>query len=512
MLNTDNINKPAVFSAENSIAETFKAMGLDAAPGTALRELVIRPDAVIRSQEEDWRRSLLTSLDLNAIAAGSIEGEDDLLDAIASIYRIKRRTGGESAGTIVIQLNWNGSDVYVNSSVSFRIGGVSLEFDGVWIGNGSGTGTPRNGVNYTKIRRYPAEISTEGEVTYANEMLIPVRCPSGEEFAAGTEVAIVGPTGTMVAASVFSPIIGGGDVETNQELATRILQALPPGVMSTPLQLQNSIGTDFGRSPLRVAVIGGQEGSKRAIDKVTGLPLPGFVDVYTAAEGDCPVESIEGTAEPVSEVSWRLVIPPSKAAGLYEVRELYVDGEPVSDFIVTRSAGAHGTHILSDDTVAYTAFQTVTVTFPGTFEFPPTCLVTVSKQAGIDTIQAYCDSSEKRCPAQDTVVHAAPPVFLNVSLAVSNNGVDDETIRTTICNYVNSLPVGRGYISASDFEAALKPIGVSVVFPMSIRAKVIDENGDIHYMISNDGYLGVGKYTIGGVFYLSASDIQVVAR
>ena len=512
MINTDNIDKAAVFAAENSLSKAFETQGLDSAPGTAIRELVVRPTAVTRAQEEDWRRSLISSLDLNAIAAGTIPGEDDLLDAIASIYRITRREGGETSGTISLDLNWDGRDVYVNSSFSFRVNGASLQFDGIWIGNGSGSGTVRNGVHYAKIQRYPADVDDDGTVTYSSEMTIPVRCPSGGVYSAGTIVDVIGPGGVINGAVVLSPITGASGRETNQELAARILQALPPGVMSTPLQIQNTIGHEFGRAPSRVAVISGQNGAKRAIDAVTGLTLPGFVDVYTAAEGDCPTEVIDVTATAVTG-GWQIVLEPPISSGAYTVTSLLADGEPVQVFNVSRSLAENSGHIISDATATFSTWQVLTITFEGAYDTPPECLVTVRKQSGIDTIQAFCDSSEKRCPSQDTVVRAASPVFLNISVAVtSGTAVGLDSMKEAVCSYVNSLPVGRGYISASDIETPLRNIGVNVVFPLSIRAQIIDEDGVSHYMISNDGYLGAYKYAKGSVFYLSASDIQVVAR
>ena len=263
MLNTDNINKQAVFAAENSFAEMFKNEGLDAGPGTALRELVVRPSAVNRALDEEWRTNLLRSLNLNLVANGTIAGDDDIVDAVASIYKITRRTGSVSSGVIMLEVEQTGEDVYINNNFSFFCNGHKLHFDGIWKGTASGTGPIIQGVSYTKIIRYPKSINSDGVITYSQCIMLPVYNKEGASIASGAVVTVSGPSGLITGAQVFSPLVGGSDEETNQELASRVLNNIPPGVLSTPLQIKNAIGETFGRQPSRTAVVGSQDGSKR---------------------------------------------------------------------------------------------------------------------------------------------------------------------------------------------------------------------------------------------------------
>ena len=85
-------------------------------------------------------------------------------------------------------------------------------------------------------------------------------------------------------------------------------------------------------------------------------------------------------------------------------------------------------------------------------------------------------------------------------------------MKQVICSYINNLPIGRGYISGQDFTDALEPLGVKVAFPITIRAKIIDQFGIEHNVITTNSRLEVSNYTIGGVFYLSESDLQVTGR
>lgn len=514
MLNTDNIDKQAVFAAENSFAEMFKDQGLDAAPGTALRELVVRPAAVNRSLEEEWRTNLLNSLNLNLVANGTVEGDDQIVDAVASIYRISRRTGNVSSGTIMLELNQTSSDVYINSNFSFSANGYTLSFDGIWDGTLSGTGPAVPGVNYTKIINYPKSIDSDGVVTYSLCMIIPVYSKEGATIASGATVDISGPTGIIKAASVFSPLVGGGEEETNQELASRVLDSLPPGVMSTPLQIRNTIGENFGRSPNRTAVIGSQDGCSRSIDIATGFRLPGFVDIYTAYPGDCQIESETFVAQPLGsdQLEHYIRITPPFSSGVYDITSIVVDGVSYTPLEVGRYV-TETNHVVTNDTCPFSAYQSlyVTIAYPGTNNI--TAVVTVRKQPGIDTIQGFIDSSERRAPGQDVLVKAACPVFLNVSISVeSGSSASDSDMKQAICNYINSLPIGRGYISGQDFADALEPLGVKIAFPITIRAKILDQTGVEHNVVTTNSRLDTSNYTVGSVFYLSEHDLQVTGR
>ena len=514
MLNTDNIDKQAVFAAENSFAEMFKEQGLDAAPGTALRELVVRPAAVNRSLEEEWRTNLLNSLNLNLVANGTVEGDDQIVDAVASIYRISRRTGNVSSGTIMLELNQTSSDVYINSNFSFSANGYTLSFDGIWDGTLSGTGPVVPGVNYTKIINYPQSIDTNGVITYSLCMIIPVYNKEGATIASGANVEISGPTGIVKAASVFSPLVGGGEEESNQELASRVLDSLPPGVMSTPLQIKNTIGENFGRSPNRTAVVGSQDGCIRSIDPITGFRLPGFVDIYTAYPGDCQIETTSLMAIPstVDATHHKVELVPPFSAGVYDVISITVDGATYKPNAVLREA-VQSNHVITNSTCVFSSYQKVIVEFPYPGSSNVSCQVTVRKQSGIDTIQGFVDFSERRAPGQDTLVKAACPVFLNVSISVeSGASASDSDMKQAICNYINSLPIGRGYISGQDFADALEPLGVKIAFPITIRAKIIDQEGTEHNVVTTNSRLDTANYTVGSVFYLSEYDLQVTGR
>lgn len=516
MLDTKNIDNQSAFAAENKFAELLKEKGLDASPGSALRELVVRPSAVLNSLEESWRSDLVASLDLNAIAYGTVAGDDGLVDAIGSIYRMKRLDGADSTGVLALDVDYQGYAIYVNQSWTFSADGHSLTFNGVYAG--SIDGTEGDGlVNRQRLIRTASGVDDEGNVQYSYIMLIPVTCSDGVEIAAGTPVTWSGPSESVTGAYIFNPITGGGTVETNQSFAKRILEALPPGVMSTPLQIRNTFAVEFGLPVDRVAVLGGQAELERARDRLTGMTLPGFVDIFVANVGDCPSETVPVTPEFVEEGLWRVTLEPPLSAGAYEVSSLIVDGTPLSKDSMTVSFGMddHDGHIIPTGTQMFSGYQTMTIDFPyaGDGSNPPDCEATIALQPLVQSLQEYVDSTERRAPGQDVVVKAATPFFLTASIVVEKGDqTDAETIKTAICSHMNSLPVGRGFVSGQDFVDALSPIGVKVAFPISLSARVLTGATETSVQ-SSDGRLDVDSLAPGrGVFYLSMDRLQVAVN
>lgn len=516
MLDTTNIDNESVFAAENRLAELMKERGLDASPGSALRELVVRPTAVLNSLEESWRSDLVASLNLNAIADGTVEGDNDLLDAIASIYRITRLGGASSTGTIALTIAYDGYPIYINQSWTFTADGHDLSFNGVYAGSIDGT-EGEGLVNRQRLIRTPTGVDDEGNVTYSYIMLLPVSCDDGTEIATGTTVEANGPDEAVTGAFVFSPITGGGTTETNQQLAKRILEALPPGVMSTPLQIRSTFATQFGIPVERTAVVGGQEGLARAIDRLTGLTLPGFVDVFIAVQGDCPSETIPITPTLVSEGEWSISLETPLASGVYEVSGLIIDGVPASSDSYTVAFGVddHDGHIIPSGTQMFSGFQTITIVFTSVADEdnPPACEVTLNRQPLVPSLQEYVDSTDHRAPGQDVIVKAATPFFLTAGISIENTGSTDvATIKSTICTYINSLPVGRGYVSGQDFVDAVASLGVKVAFPIYLSARVLTGNSTV-LSSSSDGRLDLDAYAPGrGVFYLSMDRLQVTVN
>ena len=94
-LNTDLLNNTSVREAEDALVAVFEGSDIDCRIGTTVRELVIRPMAVLRAEQLELQTNFLNTLNLYNIAEGA-EADDDFVDALASTYRVKRHPSRRS--------------------------------------------------------------------------------------------------------------------------------------------------------------------------------------------------------------------------------------------------------------------------------------------------------------------------------------------------------------------------------------------------------------------------------
>ena len=452
-----------VISSENLINRLFESSGIGYAEGSALSELLVKPAAAIHAWQREQSLNIIKNLDIYSIANGSIEGDDDLLDALASTYRIKRADKRASTGSIVIYLTAN-QPTYINSRYSFSIGPAILSIEGIYVGVPSLKGynnTPD--ITYTQIRK-----NAEGRYY----IVVPVIDSSGSTFSSGHRVDYEGNITEIEEVYVFSDITGGEEREDNKSLAARILQGLSPGVLSTPVQIRGAFQEVFGVHPTRVKVFGTMDREmRRAIDPITYLPLPGCVDVvvlpsYGIVTEEHTINAVREGAEYVISLGSDLV------SGAYTINLLEIEGVAMPSTVdVVWGLEEGSSHRIRDG--RYTAYQTCDLVFTASTSEPSlSCLIKITKAKDIALMQTYIDSSDKRAPGQDTLVRAAIPCLVRGHITVDSKGMPKEDIQRSIVDGINTMPIGTGKITGQDIINFL-PENVELVFPFSLTGEVI---------------------------------------
>ena len=132
-IDTTILNSTDVVHMENAFAAVFAEEGVDCSPGTAVRELAVRPAAVMRAHLDTYQTELVSMLDLSKVASGELEGDDAIVDALASTYRITRRSGTASYGSIMIQLA-SDATTYIGPSYRFYVGDYALTIGATYVG------------------------------------------------------------------------------------------------------------------------------------------------------------------------------------------------------------------------------------------------------------------------------------------------------------------------------------------------------------------------------------------
>ena len=506
-IDTNALTGISVVSAEDALVALFEGTGIECSVGSTIRELVIRPMAVLQAAREQADTDVLNSLNLNQIASGAVEGTTAVVDALAATFRTTRASNIASTGSIFLRLR-RSEIIYINATYQFRIGALPLNRSKIYVGVPSITGyTSTAEVEYVPILQTGSEYY----------IVVPVTASGGNTFAVGTAVSFTGDAGNVYEAFVFSPITGGRSSESNQELAQRVLNGVPPGVLSTPLQLRGAFMSSFGIPPSRVSVYGcGNASVRRGVDSFTGLPMAGYTDVIVAPLGGCGKSVVTMAVTKGDGDTYTGSLTSEQAAGVYRVVSIIMNGIPIDNENVTVTRGADTTyHKLTDS--RYTAFQTLDISFEdtGTFTAPLSAQLVLSKAHNIKALQTYVDASDRRAPGQDTLVRAPSPCFISVDLTVQNTTMSVSELKELISAYINFLPVGKGSLTAQDLMDSL-PSGAKMVFPVRITGN-FDLQESTRTIHSTSGNLSCPDWpsSLGGitaeetVFYTTPGDIKV---
>lgn len=513
--------KPAeVQAVEEALITLFRDTDIDTGEGSVVRELLLKPAALVYAWQQSQVRSFLKNIDLRAIAEGRLEGDDKLVDRLASTYRLTRRGQLASRGSIVIYLT-SESTTYINKNYSFFVGDSELDVDRIYVGiEDPDKRTSTAEVKYTHIHRL-------GDEYY---MLVPVSDREGRVYPTGTPVTFTGSTQNIDRIEVFSPITGGAGVEDNQSLASRVLYGLAPGVLSTPLQLRAAFQEHFGLSPDRVKVFGsGTTVLRRAVDSITHLPLAGYTDIVVFPEAGLSIDTVSVTASSLGLGRYYTSLNSFEAAGVYDIRsvEAYtkdVEGNgvviDVKNLKVTWGTATTNERRRVGDG-RYSSFQTATISFDtgeGGGGSSLDCVVTVRKVNHISDLQRFLDDDSNRALGQDIQVRSAVPGIVSLRVCVDRTDHSEEALTDTLVRGINRLPVGHGALTTHDIINML-PEGTTLSFPLHMKATFLLPDG-AREVTSDKGALEIPGWEYEGgyisadetAYYTDKDNIRVVIK
>lgn len=491
-INIDVLEADKVAEAENLLVDIFTNSDIDCGVGTTIRELVIRPMAVLRATEQAEQTSFFNKLNLFSVAEGG-ESNSDTIDAVASTYRIKRLPGRPAKGTILAELD-NDVTTYIPQGVVFTYGDYSLYLDKTYIITDTSDTT-----NYT---------DTE-EVSYLKPYIldsslyavIPVHTDAGvvDVIPSGTELTYSGTINNVSRYSVLSPISGGSAIETDQELANRILYGVVKGYLSTPLQIRAALSEAFSVRPDNVAVFGVNDAVvNRAINPITGISQGGFLDIYVNVDKSVATNYISAIAESDTDASsseprsFSVTLSQKESSGIYDISDIFaVDGTVLSDLAIEYGMYENSHQIKASD-ARFTAFQKVKISFKAsTTESTLPITIVARCMNSIDQIQRFVDSDERRTPGQDTVVKAAIPCFLDIVMSAVSGDInyDEEAMKQAILTKIHNKPIGSDSFTVEDIIDALKPFNVTIKFPVVITGTVLTPNSKMVSSTTTAAYI-----------------------
>lgn len=482
MINIDNIDANAITESENVLSDLFNDSSVESGIGTVVRELVIRPMAVIRAYSQQEQASFFNKLDLYKVADGE-EADAETVDAVASTYRVKRLPGREATGTILVELEQD-TITYIPRDTLFSTGELYLYLDKTFVI----LPTTDAGSAYEDT----AEVSYIKAMRFDNKLyaVFPTHTDEGitETIPSGTPLTFTGTINNIINYSVLSAISGGSSEESNQELAKRVLYGAVRGFLSTPLQIQTAFMEEFGVAASNVAVFGMNDKIvARSLNPITGISQGGFIDIYANTTNSISTAMVAYEAiRSSSDNTFTATLSKQDSSGVYTITNIAASDPNVQltdiDIVYTKD---DSNHKLSDKSCRFSSYQKILIKFKVPESYTSDTLginVEYLYMRNITALQEYVDRDDNRSVSVDTVVKGAIPcmVDIDISLKASSTSYDIDAIKKAIIDKVNSMPIGTPSFTVEDIINALAPFPVKINFPISLGGTVITADGNIN--------------------------------
>lgn len=462
--------------------------------GSVIRELVIRPVAYLYA----W---LTANMNNNrktsnvAYLQTSQAAKNDVADAVASNYFVKRRQGTRSKGVVTLTINTE--LLQIPKGAMFVIDGTPV---------------------YTEYRTMAVDSSTSGlvnDVMYA--ILIPYGSyymvnipvvaaePGKVEISPGATVTVGFGSTNIVNVELTSAITGGSDTETDAELMER-------AAYNTA---ESGIGSYYGikkklnNAPVTIFDLGLIAGEDlpmyRARYNSVNINPGGFIDCYIKTQNQYAVNAIATTAVyQAATDDFLITLHDSNTAGLYGIKSIILDNSADTtndDIVINNYTVSFGTASTSGTWQGSRlgVDQTTLITFEaeGTSDVP--AVVYVYYMPGISIVQSYMNTSSNKFIGQDTKIKAAVPVTVHIScvLDCAKTLSDDvlENIKQAMADCVNAHKVGTTVLNFSTLVETCRRVTSDAVLklPCVISADIFTRTGGIDTFYSNTGILDISN-------------------
>lgn len=500
---------------------------LDTSPGTVINEMVIRPAAVLYTQQEADLETLRQQFSLSLLAASSSPSLA-LAENVASNYRLTRKTGGVASGSLAIYTNQVGN-VYIRNGSTFTVGGIILTVDKTYIGVFDSTGyTDTAQVAYREMIKVSA-------TSYAFTIPVYTTTSTTTTITEGTTVTPTQGQSVITTIKVASAITGGTADETVQDLVARASTGVTAAVPSGNVHLNSLFKNYTGVNILSQVSFGiGDTECLRDRNNVFLASTGGRVDSYCRTSQLPASTEILKTASITSTANiWAVDIDKDSAPGFYYVSKIAHDVNPYTitdpDLITHVFRGVSetdGPYVYDGTSARYSQYQSATIYFyfPGLTGTTADFNITLYGLPSIDTLQEYVNRRDIKNEVQDVLIKAPAPNFIGVSLTVNYApGVLDvtaEDIQTVIASTINTTSIGREYILASDIVEALHTAypDLKVDFPMTITSTAYLPDGTVRKATTLDGHMDAYVDETQGItarntaFFCKNADISVTFK
>ncbi len=471
--------------AEAALVSFMRAAhpGLDVRAGTALRDLLVRPNAILHANASAWVDTLRTDRLIGAL--GDAE-EDARARAILSLFGIDVKEPPRASGQVKISVSRNrvyrvtdGTTLVASDDVEFYVVGDHLASDG------EGLQPDGDGRWYFILPVEAAESTPRANLRKGDAI----------SFASGFVDFVEGN-----AYADFKPY----EPATGQSLADRVSAAISRNGMDTRAAVASLVRVNFDPLVRSVNTAGyGDTAQQRDKRNPAGVAQGGTADVYVRTSA-APVVDVLIREGVWNGEGYDIALAASDSPGFSVVRSVsdVSDASPVTGgplgaaggygFSETRRAEGGWNHRMDNPVIdsAYTMYQTAVITTRNVPNTGATRLFKVEVYAtpGIVAVQQFIDD---RALLGDYLVRGAVPVFVGVKAAVRTKS-QDPRLRSRLISAVTD------YINQRSFTSRLS---------MSELTHVMHNNGADSVDVGPNTYSGPGLY--GKVRYADGEIVPV---
>lgn len=425
-------------------------LAVDLAPGTALREFVVKLCAIYYAINQEDIRRVIDSNSLKKVTEDPTLVDDTVLDNLASNYLIERKASAKASGSVRIIL----------STKTFTAIPTSLVFTA-------------SGLNFRPTRNFSG-VRTSGDVLDSSNKLIQAYGSNLYSFVVELICDTPGSAGNLSKGTVFSlssgqsqitSVIaetnfdGGVDTESNADLIARLSNGISTKNLGSRTAAKAMVLENFP-STVDVSIIGaGDPEMLRDSDNLFGIGVGGKGDILVRPRYSPQKKSVSVEATLVNPTTgvWNVSIPRSDAAGVYRVVSGVDSGNrPIEILILSRGVdttkveGLDFTpHFIGGDTGAFSRYQTLALTVRATNDAAgatagdtKTFTLDVLYAPQIDEISDFVLDRSNRNPGGDYLVRGSTPCEVGIEIKITK-GPGDPDVDTTVVAAAVSDAVNR---------------------------------------------------------------------
>lgn len=446
---------------------------IDTKKSSVVYQLLVRPYAYVYAGLNKLIQNWIFNTSIQHLSQ-TTDTSDSIADAVASNYFVQRKQGRYAQGSVV--LTFSTSSGRVDSATKFIIDDMPFYTDRTVLVAPEIRAQSNESVLYVRSYRFGTSYKAVIPVVAGNPGVI--------QIPAGVQVIFGGQIAQCTSAEVYSPISGGGAVQTNAQMMQRCKDKCTATVGTS-----RAIAAKLQEAPYPVISsksLGTTDtGCLRARDNNTLLPLMAAVDTYVKTRNQ-PVNiqiavdksDSKWTGSTTRSFTFDRHSYPQITGALALTNVIYSDSQNAPIWTVTY--GAQEGSLLTAQTARLSKYQTITLS-----DIPAnkSIIAQFTVLPYIQELTDYLNSIQHGFIGQDILVKAAIPIALKIECGLTAERLLSEdqlkNMKQLVADLVNQLPVGQTKLNMDDIAAKFNQagLGATLKLPYTIHASMLTTNG-----------------------------------